>query len=248
MARVIALFIVMTFCVANVSFAAEQYKLRFKPRAKPLKILVKKRVDIYTTSWKYRRSHKLHQEQRMYKRHVTSGVPGILQLKLEETGAKVTLDGKVAPPLPGPKVLTMTISDQGEILRSLSNARAAKQTGLTLTFPEEPVSVGQIWTTTSTATDDYPRDITLHFKLTKVAKKLGKRCAVIETRVRESNTIAERGCRASLTIVGRILFDIDGGYVVRQRSSSTFITTFIEQRGKLPFQISRFSKLNKTAR
>ena len=244
----IGLFVIFTFCLCNLSFAAEKYKLRFKPRPKPLKIMSKKRVDIYETSWKRIRSHKLHQDQRTYLRYVTSGVPGILKLKLQETGAKVTLDGKVAPPLPGPKVIEMTINEQGEIFRSVSNELAAKQTGLVLTFPEEPVSIGQRWTTTSTATDDYPRDITLHFKLTKVSKKLGKRCAVIETRVRESNTFAERGCRASLTVVGRILFDIDGGYVVRHRSSSTFITTFIEQRGKLPFQISRFSKMTKTAR
>ncbi len=248
MALRLALLLAVIFCFCSQSYGADSYLLRFKARQQPLKIETKKRVDIYETSWQYRRSHKLYNERRTHLKTVTSGVPGILQIKLEETGSKVALDGKVAPPLAGAKIQKMTISDRGEVFNSLTNKLAAKQTALTLTFPEKPVTVGDVWKNIVPATDDYPTEVTLHFKLKKVVKRHGRRCAVIETRCRNSKNFIERGCRSLLTIAGRILFDIDGGYVLRHKASSSFITTFFEQRGKLPFQISRFSKHNKMIR
>ena len=249
MARFILFSIVLTsLCSAVNLFAKEEYLLRFKEQDKPLKIVRRKHVDIFTTSWDYKRSQRVHDEKRSYLKHVNAEIDGILEVQLEEINATIKIDGKTLPKLPGPKIRRLAITDQGKAFRDPKNELSRKQLDLSLSLPPKPVSVGATWTTTIGGTENYPQDLEIKFTLSEVKDRKGKKYGVIKGVCKDSSFFPERSCNSRLEISSRSLFDIERGYVIRQRSSSTFITTFTRQRKELPFQIARFAKQSKVIR
>ncbi len=109
----------------------------------------------------------------------------------------------------------MTIAKSGELLGATSYDANYDPIATSMSFPQEPVTIGKTWTTAI----KQPIAMNVTYKMKEITKYKGRKCAVIE----QETSVGPEVKNVKAKVTGKIYFDLDKGYVVMNETVSEMV-------------------------
>jgi len=237
--------------VVGTVFAAKQpagsVLLQFKPDdGGPSVLLTTRREDIHQTSWGNEAQHLAVESKTTIRRSVELSPSGSLVVRLERLKHTVSVNGKPAPDITKKGQTSFQMDERGRAIAGASTTASVPD--IRLVLPEIPVVPGATWTETIPASKAFPTSLEVSFEFIKRTPYRGRDCILIRSKCHREAFFPDRGCRARVSLISRLYFDVKAGQVAGSLASNSFILTYVTKYPGRPRQTATFTKAKTVVR
>ena len=221
--------------------AGQKVLLRYKAADKVDSFVVSRVERIVERSWTNDTVRHVVESKQIFKRKAIQKDEKTIATKLKMVRSKIAVNGKEFPAPDNPPAVVRLRTPRGEPQKNSGKNPGGSRVPFIL--PQKAVGPGDIWQTVVPADERFPAPLTVKYKLLKIVPYRGVRCALVHMETKSENTFKERGCRARVSVTGRVYFDIERGRERASRSESTFILTYLEPVPGQPNQTANFTRI-----